>query len=469
VAHNVRALDDGAARDWQERLEQGAFPILFGSPLASPPESPPLKDLDLQRDVIDIVQAGPELLKQRLEQCAQLIRWNQAVSTPCGYYLFHGVQAQSKLLQSCCQRMTHFEPDYRFDLPFFRCLADNASLDNGTEDSEQPQDDTPDLVDKSTRTWMGLDQALGVVAGTSPLSLRGARNPLVLMDRWLNGTVELALSVPRGGDLEAAASPKRQGSFIGSVAMSRAAGALASLLYLHRLAPPAEALPEEGALLAQLPASVADLHARVAPEKPAEIRIRTALAAIDLAGFTPLHPRFARLRQGLRWTDLHPGHRLEQLVDVINETGDTLESHEAADYFKFTSVQCQRLGWPEVPRFLDNVNHGRWQATDHPIEVMFRRASNVRETNPACFWDPVVAAQSLQECPSLDLQLAPFLESIRADAALQLALDAELYAMGFQLFFGTHEPHYVCPPLATVVEQLYSPTELLHHFFGLSF
>jgi hypothetical protein len=43
------------------------------------------------------------------------------------------------------------------------------------------------------------------------------------------------------------------------------------------------------------------------------------LAASDLALFTPLHPIFAPLRKGLRWDDLHPGHRLVRVLEVVKD------------------------------------------------------------------------------------------------------------------------------------------------------
>lgn len=79
--------------------------------------------------------------------------------------------------------------------------------------------------------------------------------------------------------------------------------------------------------------------------------VSTFMAIVDLALFTPVGRVYGRLRDdSMNWLDLHPGWRLEQILDVL-QPDDWLEGDD--DGRRLQSRLSMRLVWPPPDRFLE--------------------------------------------------------------------------------------------------------------------
>ena len=470
MAKNVKLGTTATPDDDERELGDGVFPYVFGK-LDGPTATP--DKVDLARDVEALGEEGATPAKERAIQFRDVLTWYQAIGTPCGYYLLQSLLAQSKLLQSCCLRLATHHPEFTLQVPLFPWLRENLREWTAQVKAGAPEAAPLEVLVKSLRTWLNLDKAVGVISGESPLSFRSARNALVLLDKWLGGTEELALSLPQGGDPEEPACPLEAGLPLGTNAMAHAAGHAASSLYFSRLhrAAAVEFDPApyvKGSSFELYPLALYD-KSLVAKLPEDESKLLTYLAAHDLAQFTPLHPLFAHLREGLRWNDLHPGHRLERALTLVKDKELRLEEVSSQAYFEFTSTICEELGWPEVPRFLDATTSADELEVDAPIPQMFKIACDSRQEHPEAFIDPFAGAEQLAELAPPGTQLADVETSRDTDLALSFALEAELYATGFQLFFGEAEPTLLCPDFKETVALLHDEPEMLQTYFGLEF
>jgi hypothetical protein len=474
MAKNVELSDQPIPEEEQRQLSDGVFPYTFG-PLDRTSDPFPAR-FDLLEDVVAHETEGAKLVTARMRQFRDILAWTQAIGTPCGFYLFQTLQAQSKLLQSCCLRLATAHAGFTLKVPLFPWLRANVKDWTAHVKAGGPQSAPLEVLVKSLRTWLNLDRAVGVISGETPDTFRSARNSFVLLDKWLGGTEELALSLPQGGNPDDAACPLEAGLPLGTNALGASAVYVAGVLYAYRLA---AAAAEAGAAVKVEPyfkGAPLDLYAVGLYDKQllvrppeSEAKLLTYLAAHDLAMFTPLHPVFTALRSSMRWDDLHPGHRFKKILAVIEEKGLRLESAAAADYFKLTTTICQALDWPEVPRFADAGAKLDMGDSEDPVRALFKLACEAKEANPAAFFDPAEAAIKLVALAPPGPQLAGFESSRDTDRALSFGLEAELYAAGFQLFFEAKEPEFVCPDFKDVLSQIHSAPEMVETYFGLAF
>lgn len=474
MAKNAKLSGQEIPEDEERLLEDGVFPNIYGKVDGN--TQPVIEAFELDKDLEAIAAGDTKLVSNRIALCQELVSWSQAIGTPTGFFLLQSLAAQSKLLQSCCLRLATHHPEFVLEVPLYPWLRKN--LREWTTKVKQGADDAAPLevLVKSLRTWLNLDKGVGVISGESPLSFRAARNGMLLLDKWLGGTQELALALPKGGDPEDPACPLEAGLPLGTAALSRSAVHAAGLLYVTRLEEAAQESKQEFDGSAHYKGSSFELFAlalfdkKLVNHKPEdELSLLTYLAVHDLAQFTPLHPIFHHLRPSQRWNDLHPGHRFARAVEVVKEKELRLESLSAPSYFKFTSMICEELGWPEIPRFLDAVRESEVLDSDEPYPQMFRKACAKRESNPTAFFDPFGAVEHLQQLTPPGTQLTNVETSRDTDQALAFALEAELYAMGFQLFFGSEKPDLICPDYRETIELLNTPDEMLKAYFGLEF
>jgi hypothetical protein len=353
---SAEALPEGEER----LLEDGVFPFSFGVPWTQ--GEPPARGIDLEEDLRLHKAGGEDVVGRRAQLCHDLLRWYQAIGTPYGYYLFQALQAQSRLLQSCCLRITTHYPSFEFEIPIYPWFTANTKT--WVEQVKAGDDEGGPLkvLVKSLRTWTSLDRAIGVLAGTTPLDLRVVRNPIVLMDKWLGGTQEFAVAMPQGVSPDEPACPVDAGLPMGGNAVMSGAAKAAGFLYVMRFERGAVAGGTEVDVAAHYRASqfevrtMAAFGEALAGRRPqSEGALLTFLAASDLALFPPLHPMFASLRDGVRWSDLHPGFRLRRIFEVIKDRDLKLDSVDPWAYWRFASAICQALKWPEVTRILDAV------------------------------------------------------------------------------------------------------------------
>ncbi len=474
MAINAKLSKTEIPEDDQRSLGDGIFPYTFGS--IDEKTDPIPEEFDLLEDLIALEGADKELIKTRIRQFRRLLFWYQAIGTPLGFYLFGSMQAQSKLLQSCSLRLATHHPEFILSIPLFPWLRKNVRSWTAHVKASGEHAAPLEVLVKSLRTWLNLDKAIGVISGESPLVFRSARNALVLLDKWLGGTEEFALSLPQGGSPDDSACPHEAGLSLGTNALSHSAGQVATYLYLHRLEKAAKKAGETIDVEDHYAASAFELCAlslydkQIIGRRPeSEAKLLTYLAANDLAMFTPLHPLFVTLRSSMRWNDLHPGHRLQRIFKVIEDKDLLLDSSGSAAYYKFTSSICQSLNWPEVPQFIDAVVDAQGLDPEDSVQQLMKLAFAEREEHPTAFFDPTEAAKHLRDLAPAGSQLGDFKSSRAADKALTFAIEAEIYAAGFQLFFSNHEPSFVCPDYAEVVKHLHSASEMVQTYFGVEF
>lgn len=474
MATNVKLSSEQTDEEDERLLEDTVFPYIFGRQDKKSDTFPAAFDFAVE---LKHVEKGElKAVAKRAEQFQDMLRWYQAIGTPCGFYLFQALQSQSKLMQSASLRITTNHPGFELEVPLFPWLRMNvrewtAHVKAGGEHAAPFE-----VLVKSLRTWLNLDRAVGVISGEAADSFRASRNAFVLLDKWLGGTEELALSLPQGGNPDEAACALEAGIPLGTNAIGLSASHVAACLYVYRLE---EAAKKEGIEFDGTPhykGSSFDLFALALYDKSligrrpkSEVELLTYLAASDLALFTPLHPMFTALRSSHRWDDLHPGYRLKKILATIKEEKLQLESSSASDYFKFSSKLCSSLNWPEIPRFIDTALGSTLLDSEDPVRQFFKQACQAREKHPAAFFDPSEAIEHLGDMAPPGSQLAEVETSRDTDLALTFALEAELYAAGFQLFFGKERPDFVCPDYTEVISLLHSAPEMLKTYFGLEF
>lgn len=470
MGKNVKLVPQATAEDDERLLEDTLFPFVYCNPAGDAGSHLP----DLEQDIETIKGGDRKIVARNARRCEDILLWLQAIGTPCGYHHFQSLQAQAKLLQSACLRVVSHHEDFEFALPLLPWLKSNLAAWTAKVKAGDPDAVPLEIMIKSLRTWISLDKALGVLSGESELTLRVARNHLALLDKWIGGTVDLAMSLPEGASPEDPACPLEAGLPLGTRTLARSASKAAAYLYLFRLEEAAKAKDVDFDGTAYYQGSPFQLRTLALYDKklvgrrpPNEAAIMTFLAASDLAMFTPMHPIFAHLRTGLRWDSLHPGLRLQQILGVIKRKNLVFESKEAKDYFNFTSRICVELDWPEVPRFLDAGRKLEADGANEPVKEMFKLACEQREEHPTAFFDPIL---SVTDLPSLALpgtQLANFDTNPDADRALSFAMEAEIFALGFQALYSDREPEFVCNPLKGVLEQFETPRELIKSYYGL--
>ncbi len=470
MGKNAKLEPPPASDDDERLLEDTVFPLTYCDLEGAPGSNLP----DVEADVVAIGEGERKVAAANLRRSEEINRWLEAVTTPGGIYLFASLLAQSKLLQSACLRLTTQFEDFELTLPLLPWVKANLQDWTARIKAGEPDMAPYEVLIKALRTWLSLDKAIGVISGEAEVSLRIARNHLALLDRWIGGTEDLAVSLPEGSNPEDPACPLEAGLPIGSRALGRSAGKAAGYLYLLELEAAAKELevdfdgtPYYQGSSFELPTLAMYDKSLVGRRPPSPGSLLTFLAASDLALFTPLHPFFADLRQGMRWDSLHPGLRLGRIFEVIRDKELVLDSREAKDYFSFTSTICQALSWPEVPRFLDAGCKIDPDGASSPVTKLFVAACEAREDKPAAFLDPLRATKELPELMPPGTRLADVESSPETDAALELALEAELYALGFQLLYSSEEPALTCPSFKDAVAKVWNPKELLKEYFGI--
>lgn len=469
MGKNAKLVPQVDSGEDERLLEDTLFPVMYCNLNGEAGAHLP----DPEQDVAAL-KADPKVVGRSVRRAEELVLWYQAIGTPGGLYQFQALQALSKLLQSACLRLaTHF-PDFEFCVPLLPWLKANLG-DWMTVVKEGGPGAAPlEVLIKSLRTWVSLDKALGVASGESELTLRVARNHLALLDKWIGGVEDFALSVPEGASPEDPACPLEAGLAFGTRAIARSVAKAAASLYVLQLEHAAEtagvqfdgAPSYQGSTFELTTLALFD-KTLVGRRPPSEAPLLTFLAACDLAMFTPLHPLFTHLRTGLRWDGLHPGLRIRKVFEVIADKGLALESRDARDYYRFTSGICQELGWPEVPRFLDAGRKIEPASSSDSVAEMFKIACTLREEHPVAFLDPVLATKELAALALPGTQLVDFETSPDADRALTFAMEAEIFALGFQVLHFDQPPDFVGQPFKEVLGQFESPKELLATYFGL--
>jgi hypothetical protein len=451
-------------------LEETLFPILYCSLDAEPGAHLP----DPEADAASLGRGDRKAVTRSARRAEELLLWYQAIGTPGGLYQLQALQALAKLLQNACLRLaTHF-PDFEFQVPLLPWLKANLGEWVAAVKSGAPGAESLEVLIKSLRTWVSLDKALGVISGESELTLRAAHTHLALLDKWIGGADELAVSIPKGANPEDPACPLEAGLPLGTRAIAKSAARAAASLYLMQLE---RAAAKAGIELDSTPyyrgsavelTALARFDKTLVGRRPAsEGPLVTFLAACDLALFTPLHPCFAHLRPGLRWDSLHPGLRLRRIIEVVADKGLAVETRDAKDYYRFTAGVCQALGWPDVPRFLDAGRKLEPTGTGDSVVEVFKAACALREDHPAAFLDVVLGASELSTIALPATQLASFETSPDADRALSFAMEAEIFALGFQVLHGGEQPGFVCAAFRETLEQFEKPKELLATYYGL--
>jgi hypothetical protein len=97
----------------------------------------------------------------------------------------------------------------------------------------------------------------------------------------------------------------------------------------------------------------------------------TFLALCDLSLFTPIGALYGVLRtEAMDWSDIHPGHRFQRLLQVVKEIGFLTEL-SSKTLMGYQNLFCQRLGWPSPRKF---VELGMFLEGDGELEYEHRRA-----------------------------------------------------------------------------------------------
>ncbi len=106
----------------------------------------------------------------------------------------------------------------------------------------------------------------------------------------------------------------------------------------------------------------------------------TFLALSDLALMTPAAPAFSRLRTERLWTQVHPGYRFVDLLDLIPKVG---HYDRQEDPFEYQAKFCRLLKWPDPREVLE---HGAQLEGDDYRTVRRREAFQLKLDSPELFF-----------------------------------------------------------------------------------
>jgi hypothetical protein len=471
TAHVTTAAQPGPLAG-KDVLGHSLFSFLYGDLRLDDFDSlAPLTVGDVALQLRDREGQGFKDLRLRI---ATILRWYQTLGTPVGYYFHSVVQAQAQLLQQGCLRIARERPSYEFRVPFYQWLGHRPASADGSEG-----DGTRELTNlflDVLRVWLIVENGLAVMQGGSVASLREARSLLQMKDRLLGGTEELSIISPLGSNSLDKACPTVEGRPIGAATAWRGAESIASLLFFVRLDLAMRKAEASFDTLVDIPKGLADIplapllaEAGLPVFPTDESTMLTLLAAVDLAMFSPMHPLFSPLREGLRWDDLHPGYRLQRIFSLIERDTVVLAETDPAAWQEFSSTLCSKLGWPDVSAFVEIVAAREDLAGGRGADRFFHALTKRRLEHPCAFFDPLLACEVLSDIPPLAWQVADTERAPNLDNALALAMEGELYGLAYQLFFADQEPAFLCPVIGEGLEVFESSAEMLENYFGLSF